>query len=435
VAMVPPTRLAKFPARRRVSFHDEPLKVDLSSMPYDDVACSEGETQAAPPPNFDFSSGYPDKSKSPDEEKYLAEDKLGEAAKSSDDGDDEKIHPQQSAFNEYLMDKNKRLEEENALLRMQMASQMAGLQVATQGLRFAQGMPMSMPSPQGMPMSMPSPQGMPISMPPPVGLDGAWQQNHRVLNGQQCAWPQNRTSQPAHPQSLQQLQQEKNQRLQQEKHMNFTVDAGSDTETDPGQGFDSPEVKTVQSVMPKADADNRRTVPRDPDATQAVQQTSIMLRNLPNCYTREMLMKLLEDEGFAGKYDFLYLPMDFKTKLSLAYAFINFVSTEEAKRFWKHFHGFSNWVIPSRKNARVSWSEIQGLASHIEHLSGNSIMHKHVPDQYKPVLLSGNERVPFPAPTEKVRAQAGPRDAANLPKKSSRPKKELAEAVPPGRMA
>ena len=33
----------------------------------------------------------------------------------------------------------------------------------------------------------------------------------------------------------------------------------------------------------------------------------VMLRNLPNNYTRAMLLNLLEKEGFVGRFDFLRL--------------------------------------------------------------------------------------------------------------------------------
>jgi len=38
---------------------------------------------------------------------------------------------------------------------------------------------------------------------------------------------------------------------------------------------------------------------------------NVMLRSLPNNYTRAMMQALLDKEGFAAKYDFLYLPIDF----------------------------------------------------------------------------------------------------------------------------
>merc|ERR1719461_2657977 len=59
-------------------------------------------------------------------------------------------------------------------------------------------------------------------------------------------------------------------------------------------------------------------------------RTTLMLRNLPLDYTRDMLLQLLDKEGFAGKYDFIYLPVDFKTRAGLGYAFLNMVRATDA---------------------------------------------------------------------------------------------------------
>ena len=42
-----------------------------------------------------------------------------------------------------------------------------------------------------------------------------------------------------------------------------------------------------------------------------------MLRNIPNKYTQEMILQEVESAGLAGKYDFFYLPIDFKVCTSL----------------------------------------------------------------------------------------------------------------------
>lgn len=134
-------------------------------------------------------------------------------------------------------------------------------------------------------------------------------------------------------------------------------------------------------------------------------RTTVMLRNLPNNYTRMTLLKLLNAEGFIGQYDFVYLPMDFKTHASLGYAFVNLVSPEQAASFWSTFEGFSKWVASSQKVCSVSWScPYQGLNAHIERYRNSPVMHEDVPDDYKPMMFQNGARSAFPAPTKKLKA-------------------------------
>jgi hypothetical protein len=134
-------------------------------------------------------------------------------------------------------------------------------------------------------------------------------------------------------------------------------------------------------------------------------RTTLMLRNLPNDYTRSMLTSMLDGEGFAGMYDFLYLPVDFARGAGIGYAFINMTSHDAALSFLRYFSGFCNWTVPSRKVAEVSWSNPnQGLSVHIERYRNSTVMHASVPDEYKPIVLMSGLRVPFPPPTRTIRA-------------------------------
>jgi len=133
--------------------------------------------------------------------------------------------------------------------------------------------------------------------------------------------------------------------------------------------------------------------------------TSLMMRNLPNCYTREMLLSLLNDEGFAGSYNFIYLPIDFRRGLGLGYAFINFVTPRVAQGFHQHFSGFSQWRAPSDKVCEVTCSDtLHGLEALIDHYRNSPVMHDSVPEEHKPLLFAGRARVQFPPPTKRVRA-------------------------------
>merc|ERR1712232_62 len=60
-----------------------------------------------------------------------------------------------------------------------------------------------------------------------------------------------------------------------------------------------------------------------PPAKGDAPRTTVMLRNMPNNYSRKMFIEMLDHEGFTGHMDFLYLPMDFERRASLGYAFVN----------------------------------------------------------------------------------------------------------------
>jgi len=139
-------------------------------------------------------------------------------------------------------------------------------------------------------------------------------------------------------------------------------------------------------------------------ATPGEWRTTVMIRNMPNNYTREMMLDLVDVMGFKGCYDFAYLPVDFKSQAGLGYAFINFVSTEEAQRCFECFEGFCDWIVPSEKVCTVTWgAPYQGLESHIERYQNSPVMHPSIQDEWKPVLFEHGLRIAFPPPTKPIK--------------------------------
>ena len=53
-------------------------------------------------------------------------------------------------------------------------------------------------------------------------------------------------------------------------------------------------------------------------------KTTLMIRNIPNKYTQDLMLERV-DRHFVKQYDFFYLPIDFKNKCNVGYAFINCV--------------------------------------------------------------------------------------------------------------
>jgi hypothetical protein len=128
------------------------------------------------------------------------------------------------------------------------------------------------------------------------------------------------------------------------------------------------------------------------------------MRNLPNDYTRDMVLELMDSCGFAGRYDFFYLPMDFQTNCGLGYAFVNFTMHADAQQAQLVLQGFSDWRIPSHKILDVSWSELsQGIEANIERYRNSSVFHSSVSEEFQPLLFAQGSRIPFPEPTRHIR--------------------------------
>jgi len=131
--------------------------------------------------------------------------------------------------------------------------------------------------------------------------------------------------------------------------------------------------------------------------------TTLMLRNIPNSYTREALLEHFEEFGLLDCVDFIYVPMDFNRAVGLGYAFVNVASSKDAERAKQMFDGFSSWRTASQKVCEVSFSyPLQGLDAYIEHYRNSCLMHESVPDCCKPALFEGGIRQPFPMPTRQI---------------------------------
>ncbi|CAL5202085.1 unnamed protein product [Lathyrus oleraceus] len=67
-------------------------------------------------------------------------------------------------------------------------------------------------------------------------------------------------------------------------------------------------------------------------------RTTLIIKNIPNKYISKMLLYEIE-ENHQGTYDFLYLPIDYKSNGNLGYAIINMLSHLHMLPFYKAFHG------------------------------------------------------------------------------------------------
>mmetsp|Transcript_51738 Transcript_51738/g.136663 ORF Transcript_51738/g.136663 Transcript_51738/m.136663 type:complete len:366 (-) Transcript_51738:339-1436(-) len=133
--------------------------------------------------------------------------------------------------------------------------------------------------------------------------------------------------------------------------------------------------------------------------------TTLMIRNLPHELLQSQLAVDMDACGFKGEYDFVYLPMDFKSSANLGYAFVNVASPSKVHHFWAALDGYKEWTIPTAKVCQVGWSDPhQGLRANVHRYRNSPVMHEDVPDECKPVLFAHGIRTDFPNPTKSLHA-------------------------------
>ncbi|KAG0297029.1 hypothetical protein BGZ96_007913 [Linnemannia gamsii] len=130
-------------------------------------------------------------------------------------------------------------------------------------------------------------------------------------------------------------------------------------------------------------------------------RTTFMIRNIPNKYTQPMLLECINETHF-GKFDFLYLRMDFKNKCNVGYAFINFINIEVVASFVEQ-HVSKKWGrFNSDKICSLSYATIQGRRALVDKFRNSSVMEEE--PSYRPkIFYTGGPNLgqeePFPGPT------------------------------------
>ena len=117
-------------------------------------------------------------------------------------------------------------------------------------------------------------------------------------------------------------------------------------------------------------ANNAQYAFRPDEAEGKGARTTVMMKNIPNKYNQRMLLGML-DANFRGRYDFFYLPMDFKNKCNLGYAFVNFLQSRDTAKFHEEFNGRKWSEFNSRKICAITYARVQGRQDLIEHFKNS----------------------------------------------------------------
>ncbi|KAJ9563939.1 hypothetical protein OSB04_009099 [Centaurea solstitialis] len=178
----------------------------------------------------------------------------------------------------------------------------------------------------------------------------------------------------------------------------------------PGRGQMIPMMNSFDSASDRArsrrnegssnQADNKKQFELDLDRIMRGEdrRTTLMIKNIPNKYTSKMLLAAI-DERHRGTYDFIYLPIDFKNKCNVGYAFINMTDPSLIIPFYQAFNGKKWEKFNSEKVASLAYARIQGKAALIAHFQNSSLMNED--KRCRPILFhtdgpNAGDQVPFP---------------------------------------
>lgn len=96
-------------------------------------------------------------------------------------------------------------------------------------------------------------------------------------------------------------------------------------------------------------------------------RTTLMVRNLPNKYVAQDMIKLLKSVGLEATFDFLYVPLDFRNSAGLGYCFINMVEERDTLALYEAFAGKRWDEKGSKKVCEIKWARLQGKERLVAH--------------------------------------------------------------------
>ncbi|KAK3676324.1 hypothetical protein LTR78_003598 [Recurvomyces mirabilis] len=137
-------------------------------------------------------------------------------------------------------------------------------------------------------------------------------------------------------------------------------------------------------------------------------RTTVMLRNVPNRMTFGELKNYI-DFTSKGKYDFLYLRIDFEKNTNVGYAFIDFANPEDILEFLTHRNG-TRWSQSNGRVVHLSYATIQGYDCLVEKFRNSAIMLEN--PEYRPKLYYTSETAPEPSKVGEQREFPGPNNVA-----------------------
>lgn len=122
---------------------------------------------------------------------------------------------------------------------------------------------------------------------------------------------------------------------------------------------------------------------------------TLMLRNIPNKYTQDMLIEEMRIRGVLSDIDFFYVPIDLRRQQCVGYCFVNLTSPEGHARFLRAFDRVVLDGVENVKTCFIVPGKIQGLKANIDRYRNDAVM--LLEKKFQPLLFRNGEVLPFPA--------------------------------------
>lgn len=98
-----------------------------------------------------------------------------------------------------------------------------------------------------------------------------------------------------------------------------------------------------------------------------------------------MFIAEIRRHGFDRTFDFIYMPMDLRTRCNMGYCFVNFVDEFFAREFYRVFEGMGLASFNSYKVLSIHPATTRGLYANMSSFQNRS---KEIPPEYQPLIFN-----------------------------------------------
>jgi hypothetical protein len=101
-------------------------------------------------------------------------------------------------------------------------------------------------------------------------------------------------------------------------------------------------------------------------------RTTVMLKNISNKLCRNDLVEIFKNKLPKESFNFVYLPIDFRTRCNFGYCFVNLSCHSFVRNFFDKFH--CKQIEKFGKIYEVTFARVQGLHANITRLLNSPVM-------------------------------------------------------------